>query len=210
MPSWSRTQSVPAADDNNGHAKKGVLSSFTRKIGLRPRNDSAGPAVDPHFFHPEERSVDRGDRYPTTSLTSPAGLTLDEGRSYFSDDSSLSDHARAGLRKRLTRMRPRLTLPNVGSPAPSPADSRSDIYHTPPTDGSVFVGSPMAVQQQMPLEHEQPPMGMSKAEFRAKRLVEKLRCLLFKGGEKLRHLGKGKKRNEEWHTAEETQPINVD
>lgn len=60
----------------------------------------------------DERTVDPGDRYPTTGLSPPNTFNLDEVRSFFSDDSSIREvGARDGLgiSKRFTKLRMGMT-----------------------------------------------------------------------------------------------------
>ena len=181
----------PKTDANT---KQGLLRSLSRKTAKA----SIDPAIDPHFFHPEEQqhrqsAVNPGDRYPTSALGPPPGLSIDESRSYFSDDSSDDENGRGHQkRRRFTRLKGKRSLPVMGDAHPSPAESRSDIRRTPNQESMVFVDAPPG-----PLEEtlqERPPVGMSKAEFHAKRFVEKLRSLFFKSGEALKSISKSRRR----------------
>jgi len=187
-------------------SKKGILSSFTRKIGIKPRIDKAGFPIDPMFLHPEDRAVDPGDRYPTSGLTPPAGIHVEaETRSYFSDDSSHSDHV-VSLRKRLTRLKPKRSA--AASRALSPGNSRDDILRHPVQgrkEGSLFGGHSMEINghDNVLFVYEQTPEGMSKMEFRAKSMVEKIRKLWYKSGEVIRNVSRMQKSSPRWHDGNE-------
>jgi len=171
--------------------KKGILGSLSRKIGMRPRIDKAGFPIDPVFLHPEERPVDPGDRYPTTGLTPPAGLNIEENRSFFSDDSSHTERV-VSLRKRLVRRthRPKTTNLMPFTPTTGRSDAHRATSHWVTNGGSVFgTESNLALDATQPdvvVLYEKTPAGMSKMEFRAKRLIERLRYLWFKSGEVFR------------------------
>ena len=186
--------------------KKGILSSFTRKIGIKPRIDKAGFPIDPMFLHPEDRAVDPGDRYPTSGLTLPAGMHVEaETRSYLSDDSSHSDHV-ISLRKRLTRLKPKRSA--AASRALSPGDSRNDIFRHPVQtrkEGSLFGGHSMEIDghDNVLFVYEQTTEGMSKMEFRAKSMVEKIRKLWYKSGEVIRSVSRMQKSSPRWHEGSE-------
>lgn len=186
--------------------KKGLIGSLSRKIGIRPRIDKAGFAMDPAFLHPEERPVDPGDRYPTTGLTPPAGLNIEENRSFFSDDSSRTERI-VSLRKRLVRRtrKPTSMRPTSAMRPFSPSTSRSDTHrattHWVTNGGSVFgTDSNLAnepTQPEVVILYEQTPAGMSKVEFRAKRIIEKLRFLWLKSGNMFR--GKNRRHPPGWY-----------
>jgi len=59
--------------------------------------------------------------------------------------------------------------------------------------GSVFGDSHAELNRcpEVVMFYEQPAVGMSKVEFRAKRVVEKLRSYWYRGGNFLRHMGGG-------------------
>lgn len=189
---------VQRSSQSDGSAKPDVLRSPSRKKGKAPLVGHSEAAIDPRFFHPEEETHHRrsavaaGDRYPTSALAAPPGLSIDESRSYFSDDSE-EDARRAGQkRRRFTRLKNKRSMPGAESPNLSPIDSGSDIRRTPNQESMVFVDAPPGPMEDA--HHEKPPAGMSKAEFHAKRFVEKLRFLLFRGGEALRNIGVGRQR----------------
>lgn len=168
--------------------KKGLIGSISRKMGKRPRTDTTGFPLDPEFLHPHERlsSTSPGDRYPTTSLTPPIGLNIDEtARSFFSDDSSDNDEPRVGsLRKRLTRLKNKRSQTRVLSGGDTPSQTIS----SPVQDDSLFSGSHVNISEPdvVLMMYDEPAIGMSKAEFHAKRLVEKIRKMWYKGGKLLR------------------------
>ncbi|KAI9670178.1 MAG: hypothetical protein M1831_006390 [Alyxoria varia] len=191
---------IPTADlfsgDDRPTSKGGIFSSLSRKIGLSPKFDQSGFPMDPSFLHPGERSVSPGDRYPTTALNPPAGYHFDESRSFFSDDSSESEHAR-GLRHRLTRMRARRAA--VGSA--SPVRTRANFYQAGSTEDSTSEESTGDVDQGNIFQQARAPGGMSNAEFHARRLVEKLITLLYRSSEAVRrNLHISKRQPATWHS----------
>ena len=165
-----------------------MVGSLKRKMGIR-RRDKTAVALDLNFLQGEDhtattsRPVNPGDRYPTSSLTPPGALNIDESRSYFSDDSSESERV-YGLRKRLTRLRGKRSVPGNTSPA----DSRSDGHGTINKSASVLNDARVEFEYANIFQQDGAPTGMSKTEFRAKKLVEKLRTLLYKSGEMIRNL----------------------
>ncbi|KAI9722437.1 MAG: hypothetical protein M1828_004804 [Chrysothrix sp. TS-e1954] len=170
-----------------------IVGSIKRRIGLGTRVDKAGFPIDPAFLHPEERAHDPGDRYPVTGLTPPAGMTIDENRSYFSDDSSNHSARFVGMRKRFTRFRP---AKRPASRQVSANDSRSSIRRAHHDDGgSVFEDSGLGPEQHSPYDDEHPIAGMSKSEFRRKRLIEKMRALWYKSGELIKNFNRPKKQH---------------
>lgn len=187
--------------------RKGLIGSISRKLGKRPRTDTTGFPLDPEFLHPQERlsSTSPGDRYPTTSLTPPVGLGLnidETARSFFSDDSSEHEEPRIGsIRKRLTRLNKQKSASRALSGGYSPSQS------TPVQDDSMFSGSHPNISEPdvVLMMYDEPAVGMSKAEFRAKRLVEKIRKIWFKSGKLLR--GKGQKRQNDAHTWHEVSSV---
>lgn len=196
-------------------SKKGLLRSISRKIGLQSRVDKAGFPIDPIFLHQEERPVDPGDRYPTTGLTPPAGLNIEENGSFFSDDSSHSERV-VSLRKRLIRRthRPKPTHMRPFSPVTSRSDMHRDTSHWVANGGSVFgtdsnvaqdtTQTTQTTQPDVVILYERTPAGMSRIEFRAKRFLEKLRVLWFKSGEAFR--GKSRRHPPSWYEASDIFP----
>ena len=183
------------SDDERPTSKGGIFSSLSRKIGLSPRFDQSGFPMDPSFLHPGERSVSPGDRYPTTALNPPAGYHFDESRSFFSDDSSESEHAR-GLRHRLTRLRARRAA--VGSS--SPMRNGVNFYRADSNEDSASDESTGDVDQGNIFQQARAPGGMSNAEFHARRLVERLITLLYRSSEAVRrNLHIPKRQPATWH-----------
>lgn len=180
IPSSDRT----SADIDDPVLKKGLIGSITRKMGKRPRNDNAPFPLDPEFLHPHERlsgTISKGDKYPTTSLTPPAGLGIDDtARSFFSDSSSEHEERQVGsIRKRFTRLgksKAHSRTMSAGDATPSHAIT------SPLRDDSIFGGSHPALDDAdvVFMMHEEPAVGMSKTEFRAKKFVEKIRRLWFR------------------------------
>lgn len=179
--SWVRRQSEEGDEGE-------MIQSLKRKTGVR-RQDKTGVALDSNFLQGEDhtattsRPVNPGDRYPTSSLTPPGALNIDESRSYFSDDSSESERV-YGLRKRLTRLRAKRSVPGNTSPA----DSGSEGHGTINKSASLLNDARVEIEYANIFQQDGGPTGMSKTEFRAKKLVEKLRTLLYKSGEIFRNL----------------------
>ena len=189
------SSSAPEPKNSKEKAKKiGVWRTLSRKRANTSRNGHSEAHIDPHFFHPEEHrqsAVNPGERYPSSGLRGPPGLSIDGDRSYFSDDSDDEERGRPSRRKRFTRLRGKRSLLGMhGSARASPNPSPLDVGRSN-QDSMVFVDAPHAPADEAILER--PPGGMSKAEFHAKRFVEKLRVFFFKGGEALKHLGRGKR-----------------
>jgi len=182
--------------------RKGLIGSISRKIGKRPRTDTTGFPLNPEFLHPAERlsSTSPGDRYPTTSLTPPVGLGLnidETARSFFSDDSSEHEEPRIGIiRKRLTRLKNKKSHSRALSTDDSPG---SHAINSPIQDDSMFSGSHPNISEPdvVLMMYDEPAIGMSKTEFRAKRLVEKIRKVWFKSGKLLR--GKSQRTQNDSH-----------
>ncbi|KAF2501419.1 hypothetical protein BU16DRAFT_198870 [Lophium mytilinum] len=185
----SEAEELPAAsavedttcEDPFRHARKfskqSVVGSISRRIGLFDNN---GYPTGPDSLRNDDRSVDPGDRYPTTGLTPPSAFNVDEVNSFFSDDSSHRNHVGI-FRKRLTHLRSKRPLAtrshsavgtrslpdaDVGpSGSQSGSDSEESSLHT--FDGTV---------------------GMSKIEFRARKVVERIKTMWFKSGDLFRNL----------------------
>ena len=178
----------PSKSEASG--KKHSLTS--KRANKRSSSERAGAAIDPRFFHPEENrhsAVNPGDRYPTSALGAPPGLSMDESRSYFSDDSDDEGLGNGkGKRRRFTRLKVKRSMPGMASPNPSPVDRNSEYRRTPNQESMVFVDAPHAPAEEA--AHDPPAVGMSKAEFHAKRFVEKLRVFFFRSGEALKSFGK--------------------
>ena len=84
-----------------------ILGSISRSIRIHSGPlDVTGYAIGPDSLRNDDRSVDPGDRYPTTGLTPPSAFNL-EVRSFFSDNSSRSQRG-GSFRKRLTHLKAKL------------------------------------------------------------------------------------------------------
>lgn len=164
-------------------SKRSIMGSISKKFGLGGRETAAEEDTTkslPRSPLPRRASTHQshkpGDRYPTSSLTPPAGLNLDEVRSFFSASSDERDRTRS-FRKTLFKTKNRAipveqgcghsfdgnTAYDAGSLAEARlgADSRARTY-----DG----------------------IGMSKTEFHLKKFGQKLRYLLARGGELVRSI----------------------
>jgi serine/arginine repetitive matrix protein 2 len=180
-------------------SKRSILGSLSRKIGLGNSFDQGGFANSRQILGEDDRVVDPGDRYPTTGLSPPSALNIDEVRSFFSDDSSAHGHAAihgVSFRKRLTNLRTRLppivraqsALEHRCPPHGSEQLRRSNsLFVSTIGTNSTIAGSAVAYADGV--------LGMPKTEFRAKKLVDRMKTLWYKGGELLRSLS-GKKKNE--------------
>ncbi|KAF2166265.1 hypothetical protein M409DRAFT_23457 [Zasmidium cellare ATCC 36951] len=175
-------------------SKRSIMGSISKKFGLGGRDNAAADEDTttktlPKSPLPRRASTHQshmpGDRYPTSSLTPPAGLNLDEVRSFFSASSDERDRTRS-FRKTLFKGKNRAvpveqgrnhsfdgnTAYDAGSLAEARlgADSRARTY-----DG----------------------IGMSKTEFHLKKFGQKLRYLLARGGELVRSLSTRSTRKKE-------------
>jgi len=189
------TERTSQDEHKEAMTKKSIIGSISRKLGKKHRNDKAGFSIDPDFLHPSDRLsvTPAGDRYPTTSLTPPVGLNIDEtARSFFSDDSSEHEERRIGsIRKRLTR----LSRKKAHSRALSTGDPGStQLMNTPTQENSVFSNSlaGMSDPDVVLMMYDEPAVGMSKTEFRTKRFLEKVRNLWFRSGKLIRGIGHGR------------------
>lgn len=178
-------------------SKKSMIGSIKRKIGLGSPIDNSGYATGPHPHHREERAVDPGDRYPTTGLSPPSNFNIEECRSFFSDDSSQT-HRNNSFRKRLTHLKAK--LPPMAR-SHSAMDSRSIGNRSDSLIGD------HAANGDSVRTHDGPG-GMSKTEFRARRLLEKVKMLWFRSGELIRSMS-GRKKQEEAHAWIEESEISV-
>ena len=190
-------------DGRQDGGSKGIFGSISRKMGLSPRIDKSGFPIDPNFLHPEERPVDPGDRYPTTGLLAPAGLNIDESRSFFSEDSSEAEQVR-GIRKRMTRLR--ALSSRLGPPTPEPR--REDPHRSESgIDRTMSNESRHDDEQSNIFQQEPAPAGLSRREFHAKRIVEILRMIWFRSGELVRRgMPKQKKAGEKKTAQEQDRP----
>ena len=183
--------------------RRSVFNSFSQRLGLQsPRNsnDNSG-YLD--TLPSEERTVDPGDRYPTSALKPPSALNLEEVRSFFSDDSSQHEHV-GNFRKRLTgrkSKRPHVSRVFSTESRNNGNSSNKSIFHY--NNSNTFnenknvPGNSESVNRNhgsfsvlhasgMSTHSFDATGGMSKAEFRARKVVEKVKSLWFRGGELLR------------------------
>lgn len=193
----------------NKASRKSILTSFSQRLGLQPSRDSNGDTIYPEMLPSEERTVNRGDRYPTSALKPPSALNLEEVRSFFSDDSSQHENV-GNFRKRLTgrkSKRPHISrVFSTESKKNGNASNRSiSNYNTVnessyrPNNNSENAnrshGSFSALHASgMSMHSFQGTGGMSKVEFRARKVVEKVKTFWFRGGELLRSMS-GKNRD---------------
>lgn len=199
---------VPKDDDagtgeDTRQSRKGIIGSIQRKIGARKaRADKSDWHVDPSFLHPEEPTfTGPGDRYPTTSLTPPNHVNMDEARSYFSDDSSLDEDVRAGaLKKRLTRLKNRHSTQQGQRQRNSRGMAMRESQQSKQPPQACWLRehrSFSSLSQRTTMTHpevvvvyESPPAGMSKLEFRVKRVLEKFRIFWCRSGEVVRSISR--------------------
>jgi len=162
-------QSQPAATTGTAASAPAAPASIAAPVSAAalaaalPPGAASPPPADP------ARPVDPGDRYPTSALLSPAGAAFafafdGEARSFFSEESSVGGRASdgGGGGVRAGRLRRRITAWR-GKAAPA---------------------APVA-----PLGG-QPPYecvdAMGRTEVRARRLLERVKALWYRGGEILR------------------------
>lgn len=183
-------------------SKRSLLGSISRKIGL-PRGtsiDNSGYATGPDILRGvDDRTVDPGDRYPTTGLSPPSALNIDEARSFFSDDSSqfetqTSSHG-GGLRKRFSNLRTKI---HPMSRTHSALEQRPMTSSGPTLrrSNSLFFARGVPKSTAEFDLHIDEAAGMPKTEVRAKKLVNRMKSLWYRGGELLRSLS-GKRRPRE-------------
>ncbi|KAI7324625.1 hypothetical protein KC340_g6332 [Hortaea werneckii] len=180
-------------------SSRSIIGSLSRKIKLTSRNNDEGarsalpsPAVGSDNSLPHKP----GDRYPTTSLTPPINVPLDEVRSFFSDDSSERNRrSNTRLSKRFTeRFKPNKTktfrLDSTGTR--NGFDGSNTTRATTSLDigprTSYDAGSMNSERERAmsSASHLYDGVGMGKAEFHFKRFGEKLRHFIAKSGELIR------------------------
>ncbi|OCL14850.1 hypothetical protein AOQ84DRAFT_384426 [Glonium stellatum] len=181
------------SDDPFKHTRKvskhSILESISRRIGIHTGPfDATGYAVGPDSLRNDDRSVDPGDRYPTTGLTPPSAFNLEEVRSFFSDDSSRSQRG-GSFRKRLTHLKAKL---------PPVTRSHSALENRCLQNGDRSLKeSRFAVRPGGSVHTYDGTVGMSKMEFRARKVVEKIKTLWFRSGELLRSMSGRRKPSQE-------------
>lgn len=157
-------------------SKRSIIGSISRKIGLTHRShaeDTTRTMPSPAAFKSEETIPHKpGERYPTSSLTPPANVQLDEVRSYFSDNSD-ERQRESTSRKRLTRFK------GKGKGARGTASFDGTTGYDAGSMNAEREGA-------MSSAHTYDGVGMGKAEFRIKRFGLKLRHLFAKGGDLIR------------------------
>nr|POE89112.1 hypothetical protein CFP56_74706 [Quercus suber] len=177
------------------HARKqsmrSIIGSISKKIGLGSRTTAiVNDATTRHVASPIKVSSDResrvqshraGDRYPTSSLTPPSNLNLDEVRSFFSDDSS-ERHRNASLKKRLTNFKSKGKSVRL--------DANTSNRSIDAGETTYDAGSAVANRLGASSSTHTYNAGMGKAEFHMKRFGERLRLLLAKGGELFRSMSR--------------------
>ncbi|KAI7461411.1 hypothetical protein KC357_g8730 [Hortaea werneckii] len=180
-------------------SSRSIIGSLSRKIKLTSRNNDEGarsalpsPAVGSDNSLPHKP----GDRYPTTSLTPPINVPLDEVRSFFSDDSSERNRrSNTRLSKRFTeRFKPNKTktfrLDSTGTR--NGFDGSNTTRATTSLDigprTSYDAGSMNSERERAmsSASHLYDGVGMGKAEFHFKRFGEKLRHFIAKSEELIR------------------------
>ncbi|KAK4960407.1 hypothetical protein LTR10_003302 [Elasticomyces elasticus] len=174
-------------------SKRSIIGSISKKIGFNTQSRLAADDTIRSVTSPALRSEDSiphktGDRYPTTSLTPPANMHLDEVRSFFSDNSSERKHRaennHTSLRKRLTGF----NKPKYNRAVRLDASRRHSLDDTMTYDaGSLNADRAERIGATSAAETID-GIGMGKAEFRIKRFGEKLRHLFAKGGDLIRNL----------------------
>ncbi|KAF2767337.1 hypothetical protein EJ03DRAFT_156576 [Teratosphaeria nubilosa] len=174
---------------NRNKSKRSIIGSISKKIGLAGRGNTLMTAT----ADSQERSPSTisdvvphkpGERYPTSGLTAPVNLQLDEVRSFFSDNSS-ERQRNSAFPKRLTKLRKnkaiRLDATRAASSLDIDGNTTYDAGALSAEDRVGATGSPQTFDG---------VVGMGKTEFRIKRFGERLRHLFVKGGELIRSLSK--------------------
>ncbi|KAF2815055.1 uncharacterized protein BDZ99DRAFT_566957 [Mytilinidion resinicola] len=185
----SETEEAPAisavedttCEDPFRHARKfskqSVGGSISRRMGLFDNN---GYPTGPDSLRNDDRSVDPGDRYPTTGLTPPSAFNVDEVNSFFSDDSSHRNHLGI-FRKRLTHLRSK-------KPLATRSHSAIGTRSLPDADVGPSGSHSGSDSEESSLHTFDGTVGMSKIEFRARKVVERIKTMWFKSGDLLRSL----------------------
>ncbi|KAK0319350.1 hypothetical protein LTR82_009767 [Friedmanniomyces endolithicus] len=217
---------IPPQHHFRKHSKRSIMGSISQKISLASHGRRAddphhrgGAVPSPIFLRSDDSLAHKpGDRYPTTGLTPPVNMNLDEVRSFFSDNSSEGKGPRHGhasgtsFRKRLTGFskHPKHRGGDQHHQRAAVVSGRLDA--TAPTRGASIDGTMTydagSLNAMEGLHQHQrggtssrlgavgslDGVGMGLAEFRIKRFGERLRVLFARGGEMIRGLslrGKG-------------------
>ncbi|GAB7361214.1 hypothetical protein MBLNU230_g1277t1 [Neophaeotheca triangularis] len=181
-------------------SKLSIIGSISKKMGLRrehnnqPNDDITKATLNttcrslptsPGFRASDDVPHIPGERYPSTGLTPPANFTLDEVRSFFSDNSS--DHERDGkyhghANSNNPRKRKTLLKGKMRDKDKHHLDRCRSFDAT--YDAAAFMDDRIGARSAAANTHD--GVGMGRAEFRIKRFGEKLRHLFAKGGELVR------------------------
>jgi serine/arginine repetitive matrix protein 2 len=182
-----------SSDDPFKHTRKAskhsILGPISRRIGIHSGPfDTTGYTIGPDSPRNDDRSVGPGDRYPTIGLPPPSALNLEEVRSFFSDDSSRSQRG-GSFRKRLMHLKAKL-------PPVTCSHSAVENHCLQNGDGSpkdsVFVTRPNSS-----MHTYDGTVGMSRMEFRARKVAEKIKTLWSRSGELLRSMS-GRRKLSHW------------
>lgn len=170
-------------------SKHSILGSISRRIGIYsgPLN-TTGYAIGPDGPRNDDHSVDPGDRYPTTDLTPPSALNPEEVRSFFSDDSSRSQRG-GSFRKRLMHLKAKL-------PPVARSHSALENHCLQNGDGS-SKDSMFVIRPGGSMHTYDSTVGISRMEFRARKVAEKIKTLWFRSRELLRSISGRRKLSQE-------------
>ncbi|OCK86151.1 hypothetical protein K432DRAFT_438702 [Lepidopterella palustris CBS 459.81] len=199
-PAVGETHTTTGTNDPFRHhprrsSRLSVVGSITCRIGIHSGPfDTNGYANGPDSIRHEDRTVDPGDRYPTTGLTPPSAFNLEEVRSFFSDDSSQTQRG-SGLRKRLTQLTNlKAKLPPVGR-THSAFENRSVQNGDGMSRDSRFVALTSGSMHTF-----DGTVGMSRMEFRARKGWERIKTLWFRSGELFRSMSRRKNKTSSGET----------
>lgn len=193
-----------------GNITKKISLTAHQHHRSKPTTNNSGLAEDsttslPGLTGPSEGSLPHkpGDRYPTTALMPPVNLHLDEVRSFFSDDSSEKARRDTGsgnatqtltFRRRFTNFR-HSNKHHSNKTTRTPAGRLNATRGATSLDGAAGLSSSTEYDAgSVNAERERAAsagagiegVGMGKAEFRIRRLGERLRVFLARGGELIR------------------------
>jgi serine/arginine repetitive matrix protein 2 len=200
----------PAAVTHRRHTRKsGLLGSISRRvfhgsgfptgIALSETSTLNASAHRTNRSDAPDHPVDPGDRYPTTGLSPPSALNLDDVHSFFSDDSNASTHQH-NQRPRVGSFRKRLTS-SIRARLPGAHQEITKSNRKPSsTIGKHGVSSNIGIDPQSEEiniaaeSSTQPPATMSRTEVKAKKLVDRLKSFLWRGGELLRTMSMRRQR----------------
>lgn len=204
----SRQSPLPAATTHRRHHRKtGLLGSISQRV-FQKSGLASGIALSETstlnvsgrrtlLTEGTDRAVDPGDRYPITALSPPSALNLDDVHSFFSDDSNASQRQReqrtrgGSFRKRLTSsLRARLPSSSRSIHKASSTMSRHQRVST----HTILIPSSDPVSEPQDVQSVPPPACMSRTEVKAKKLVDRLKTILWRSGELLRSMSHRKSR----------------